>query len=272
MPTLCKICNDEGITRDDKGNPILCECVKRKRLINLYKEIGLPLKFIDFDLTQYTIKQDAYGKDIDPKSEKQKIIAKNVISGYIDSLPGMIEGYPFIFEKDDCSFKSFTLLLSGKQDSGKSMLAASIIKGALKYNIRPYYLEWSEIINACFDYYSDASSKNKTKIEKYESIIQVVEDSKLLIIENLDKLYENNKYNEEDRLTANVRRQTDAMFSIRVKKSFPTVITTNQNIEELTSEVKYGPVLVNLIDDSIKLELPTLGRSKRAIDIKIVNR
>ena len=258
--------------QNSDGEPVLCECVKRKRIVALYKEIGLPLRFIDMDLDQYAIKQDAYGKDIDPKSERQKTIAKNVISSFIDALPAMMEGQPFVFKKEENSFSSFTLTLTGQKDSGKSMLAACIAKGALKQGIRPFYLEWSEVMNACFDYYSDAAAKNQTKIQRYEHIIYIIENAKVLIIDNLDKSYENSgKFAEEDKLTANVRRQIDAMFSIRAKMSAPTVITTNQSFNELTSDNKYGPVLLSILEDSIKVELPTLGRSNNAVDMKKVN-
>lgn len=276
MGYTCPICNNEGVIRDEQNNITLCECIENKRLISLYKEVGLPLRFLNIDLDQYSIKQDAYGKDIDSKAEKQKIIAKNVVSNFIEFLPAMIEGYPFVFEKEQngqkYSFESFTLVLSGQKDSGKSMLSACIAKGALQYGIRPYYLEWSEVINACFDYYSDASAKNQTKIQKYENIIYIVENAQVLILDNLDKSYENiNRNSEDDKLTSNVRRQIDAMFSVRSKISAPTVITTNQSFKELVSENKYGPVLLNILDDSIKIELPTLGKSDNALDMKKVN-
>ena len=272
MSYICPNCQNAGMIKDINDAPVLCECVKRKRLVALYKEVGLPLRFIDIDIDQYAIKQDAYGKDIDMKSEKQKITAKNVVASFIESLPAMIEGQPFIFKKGDNSFSSFTLTFSGQKDSGKSMLAACIAKGALKHGIRPFYLEWSEVINACFDYYSDASAKNQTKIQRYEHIIYIIENAKVLIIDNLDKSYENaGKFAEEDKLTANVRRQIDAMFSVRSKMSNPTVITTNQSFNELTSDNKYGPVLLSILEDSIKLELPTLGRSSNAVDMKRVN-
>lgn len=268
MDFVCKFCNDTGMIKDKDNNPILCECIKRKRLILLYKEVGLPLRFIDTDLDQYAIKQDAYGKDIAPNSEKKKIIAKNLISDFIECLPSIINGNPFVFKTNGNTFSSFTLTLSGGNNSGKSMLAACIIKGALRNQIRSYYLEWSEVINACFDYYSDASVRNNSKIKKYEKIMYIIEKIDLLVIDNLDSSYENNN---EDRLTANVRRQIDAMFSARSKNSLPTIITTNQNFDELTSGNKYGPVLLSILEDSIKLELPTLGKSKNNIDMKKVN-
>lgn len=272
MPYVCPICNNSGMVKNDKGLPDPCECVKRKRLVSLYKEVGLPLKFIDVSLDQYTIRQDAYGKDMDPKSEKKKIIAKNVINNFIESIPSMLEGIPFLFEKDGNSFSSFTLALSGQKDSGKSMLAACVVKGALEQNIRPFYLEWSEVINACYDYYSDVNAKNQTKINKYERIIYTIEKSDVLIIDNLDTSYENTgKFSEEDKLTPNVRRQIDAMFSVRSKIAAPTVISTNQNFMELTSDNKYGPVLLGVLEDAIKIDLPTLGKSNNAVDMKKIN-
>jgi len=276
MAYTCPMCNNSGIIRNNQGDVSPCECIQRKRLISVYKEVGLPLKFIDVDLEQYVVKQDAYGKDIDTKSEKQKSTAKNVISTFINALPKMMEGYPFVFEKNEgdkkYSFNSFSLVLSGQKDSGKSMLAACIIKGALKHGIRPFYIEWSEVINACFDYYSDATAKNKTKISKYERIISIIELAKVLVIDNLDKAYENSsKYGDEDKLTSNVRRQIDAMFSIRAKSAVPTVITTDQSFKELSADNKYGPVFLSMLDDAIKVELPTLGRSNNIIDMKKVN-
>jgi len=265
---ICKICNNEGMVKDKNGLPILCECIKRKRLITLYKKIGLPLRFLDINIDQYSIKQDAHGKDMGKKDETKKTVVKNVISNFIDFLPSIIEGNAFIFEKDGNSFSSFTLTLSGGKDSGKSMLAACIAKGALKHHIRPYYLEWSEIINACYDYYSDASVKNDTKIRKYERIISIVEKVDLLIIDNLSKAYESNS---EDKLTSNVRRQIDSIFSVRSKTSLPIVITTDQNFNELVSDNKYGPVLLSILEDSIKLDLPTLGESKSNVDMKKIN-
>lgn len=272
---ICKLCNNEGFIRNTSSGVVsICECIKKKRLISLYREVGLPLKFMDLEIEQYTIKQDAHGKDIDVKLEKQKTIAKNVVSGFIDAIPSMIDGYPFIFEKEingkQVAFSSFSLLLSGQRDSGKSMLAACVVKGALRNNVRPFYLEWSEIINACFDYYSDTFAKNKTKIDKYEYIIGIIEQAQVLVIDNLDRSYEN-KNNDDDKLTSNVRRQIDAMFSTRIKYSFPTVITTDQSIKELSVDNKYGPVFLSILDDSIKIELPTLGKSTNAIDMKKVN-
>lgn len=270
---ICPYCNNSGMIRDENNVPVLCECVKRKRLISLYKEIGLPLKFINVNLEQYNIKQDAYGKDIDFKSEQKKITAKNVISNFIDAIPSMLQGIPFVFEKDGHSFSSFTIVLGGKKDSGKSMLSACIVKGALKQGIRPFYLEWSEVINACFDYYSDVKINNNIKVNKYENIMYIIENSDVLIIDNLDSSYENiDKFSDNnDKLTPNVRRQIDSMFSARSKTAAPTVIATNQNFKELTSDNKYGPVLLSVLNDAIKIELPTLGKSNNEIDIKKIN-
>jgi hypothetical protein len=61
------------------------------------------------------------------------------------------------------------------------------------------------------------------------------------------------------------------MFSARSKTAAPTVIATNQNFKELTSDNKYGPVLLSVLNDAIKIELPTLGKSNNEIDIKKIN-
>lgn len=279
MEFICPNCRNSGMVKNENNEPILCECVKRKRLLALYKSIGLPLRLMNADLSQYTIKQDAYGNAVDIQAEQQKMTAKNVVNDFINSLPSMLQGIPFQFIKEKNNkkyeFTSFNLVLSGKKDSGKSMLAACIAKGALKQKITPFYLEWSEVINACYDYYNDAMAKNVTKIQRYENIIDIIANSELLIIDNLDSAYEsagaqtNTSY--DDRLTSNVRRQIDSMFSSRSKDALPTVITTNQSFKELTSENKYGPVLLNLIEDAIKVNLPTLGRSDKAMDMKQVN-
>lgn len=265
---ICSICNNSGMVMKD-DLPVSCECVKRKRIISLYKEVGLPIRFADIDLEQYNIKQDAHGKDISPQQEKKKITAKNVISSFINSLPEMIEGIPFTYENPaGQKISSFNLLISGAKHSGKSMLAACIVKGALRQNIGAYFLEWSEIINSCFDYYSDASAKNQTKIDKYERNIAIIESGRVVVIDNLDQSYENIKY-DDDRLTANVRRQIDAMFSVRSKNGVPTIVATNQSLSELFGENKYGPVFTNILDDAIKVELPTLGNG--GVNVKKVN-
>ena len=272
MGEICKICNGTKMILNKENIPIPCECLKKARLESIYKQIGIPIRFMGSNLEDYLLKQDAHGKDIDPISESKKTVARSVVKKFIDSLPNMIDGEPFSFEiEGKGEVKSFTLLMMGQEHSCKSMLSACIAKEAIKKNILSFYLEWAEIINLCYDYYSDASSRNKTKIEKYEKIISIVESDKLLIIDNFSSVYENNNKFEEDKITSNVRRQIDAMFSERSKKAAPTVIATNQSLKELISDNKYGPVFLSIIEDSIKIDLPTLGKSFNNFDIKKVN-
>ena len=273
MAYNCLICKDDGF-RINNGNVQPCECVKQKRLILLYKEIGLPLRFRDVQLEQYSIKQDAYGADLSPVAERQKIIAKDVVVQFIKSVPNMLNGNPFTYDFEDRNnqkhtLRSYSLVLMGQKQSGKSMLAACIAKGCVKQGHLPYYLEWSEIINACFDYNIDAGVENITSTLKYEDILNILTSSRIIILDNLDKSYEKSNVADEDKLTPSVRRKLDAMFSGRAKSAIPTVFTTDQNEVEVGG--KYGPVLANILDDAIKIELPTLGRSKNPIELKKVN-
>jgi len=259
---FCNICNDTFVVFDENKNIKVCQCMQRKRILSAYKDAGIPLMFYSIDLNDFYLKQDAGGYNISPGDEKKKTIARNVISSYIEQLHFMIEGEQFTY--NDVS--SSTLIIYGGKNSGKSMLAACIAKGAIEQNLLSFFIEWSEIINSCYDYNIDVQAENILNTQKYEDIIGIINEQRLLVIDNVDNTYE--KQTDTEKTTPSVRRKLDAMFSKRYKQLIPTVFTTNQTPQALTEDEKYGPVLRAIFKDAIYIQVPSL---KQDFKLKQIN-
>ena len=251
---ICNLCNGRGfIYNKDSDTFKPCECVERKRKRSIYKTIGLPLKFEDIDIDKFYLKQDAFGSDLSKEEKKKKQIARNVVESFIEQIPLMLSGELFTYSDMNGS----SLILYGGRHSGKSMLAACIAKGCLNNQHYPYFLEWAELINVCFDYNVNVMGQNFLKANDYEDLSSIVQGDRLLIIDNLDESYEKN-VSVEEKLTPSVKRKLDAMFSDRYKKSIPLVFTTNQTENLLLQDGKYGPILKGIFEDALYVELPEI--------------
>lgn len=254
----CEICNGNFYIYDENKNVIICPCMQRKRMISVYKNAGIPLMFMDVSLNDFYLKQDSEGHDISPSDEKKKTIARKVIGNFVKKLSSMINNnQPFEYN----GLKSSTIVLYGGKNSGKSMLAACIAKEALEEDLLSFFIEWSEIMNSCYDYNIDVQAENQLNTQKYEDLIKITRENKLIIIDNLDDSYE--KQINQEKTTPSVRRKLDAMFTTRYKASMPTVFTSNQTPKELTEDEKYGPVLRAILKDAIYIDLPMLKKEAR---------
>lgn len=163
---------------DENGFAILSEQTKDFFLKRHLRDARLPVKYDDLSLEDFSLNQDAFGKDLSQEDVKKKKKAKEVVINYIDALPQVLDGKPMrIQSTNGAELSALDLFFYGGPASGKTMLLALILKESLRFSKQVMYLDWSPLVGGVLSRYD--------KKEQIDNLINMFKTYDMLAIDNI---------------------------------------------------------------------------------------
>jgi DNA replication protein DnaC len=171
--------NDFMINIDKDGNVIIPDNLIKKYKNNIFKQANLPVKYWDYEIDNFSLTQDAVGKDLTGEAINQKSKAKDLALKYIENVKDLMAGKNIEVKTKICDMETKNLFFYGGPASGKTMLLVIILKEALKYSKKVLYLDWSTLVSTLsrFD-----------KIDEINDITYIFKNYDLIAVDNISKL------------------------------------------------------------------------------------
>lgn len=177
---ICPACG--SVKQDSSGS---CDCKHQKRLMSLFTKANIPYEYWFLDLSDF----------------KGSETHKKEIQEYCSHLEQYLKN-------------SIGVFLYGSNGTGKTLLAVSILKAALRKKMSGFFSSYSSVVAMFTSTWSSEAAK--AGFEKN------IEHSDFLIIDDLGK-----EYSTKNNLAESILDRV-----IRYRKG-PTIITSNKNAEEL---------------------------------------
>lgn len=179
----------DGETRD-------CDCDRQRSLSRHYYSANIPRRFHQLD-----------GHDFIPEYRK---LNKGVIEE--------VDKYQTAFKYN--YHYGLGLAFYGPQGTGKTLLAAHILKGALKRGYSGYFIQFADLFHAWASAWKDEESKEE--VERYMKRAQI------LVLDDITT----DKRNSEGFLQAGL----EAIMRHRYNNNLPTILTTNMRESQIETE------------------------------------
>lgn len=233
----CDLCKDAGYRLNANGEAILCICAKEKILHNRYTEANIPKAYFDKTITaDWNISQDAFGDDLGPAKLKKKQVG-NFMTKYINILPQLCSGKQMtIVYKNKTNKKCNSLLITGGQMSGKTLLASTAVMESIKQGFTAKIYDWLELVNTLSAY---------EYREEQDNIAEDFETRDLMVIDGVKDYGSHSPC---------FLFQLDRISRLRLSSSKPIIITC---YEDNYSEMQSGPAWKSLLANCYVVKLPT---------------
>jgi len=167
------------INIDKNGNVIIPDSLIRKYKNNIFKQANLPVKYWEYEIDNFSLTQDAIGKDLTGEAIEQKSKAKDLALKYIEKVQDIIAGKAIEIQTKFGEIETKDLFFHGGPASGKTMLIIIIMKEALKYSKKVFYFDWATLV---------ATLPRFDKIDEIDEIIYIFKNYDLIAIDNISKL------------------------------------------------------------------------------------
>lgn len=164
---------------DENGNAIIPDNLIKKYRNNIFKQANLPIKYWEYEIDNFSLMQDAVGKDLTGEAINRKSKAKDLALKYMENIQDLIAGKNIEIKTKVCTMETKNLFFYGGPASGKTMLLVIILKEALKYSQKVLYVDWSVLVSTLsrFD-----------KINEINDMTYIFKNYDLIAIDNISKL------------------------------------------------------------------------------------
>ena len=205
----------------------MCRLVHRRKLKQreLLDESNIPELYHGVELAAWT----------NPGRDQKEVALNNasfhVVDEYVKRITAMVQ-------------KGYGLYLTGQNGVGKTLLACAVGNRAAAAGIRVRYYTMAEIVRLQIDGWFEEESK---------AIVAGVRDAKILIIDDMDKVYKT-KTGIETSLFDNLLRE-------RLQSKRPCIFTSNRTIVDAQDD--FGPHIYSMLKEHCA-ELVFVGADYRA--------
>ena len=222
LPEVCPKCEGAGYVLTELGAKP-CECMREAELQSAFRLARIPRKFLAKTLESFNCKD----RDDRAKEAKRREIvtfAKN----FLKTFRGGSHDHP-----------GKGLLLMGREGTGKTHVAVSILKETIRkgytglyWNVPELFLELRRLMNDKVDISEADLFDNARRVD-------------LLVLDDLGA----------ERSSEYVTDRLYVMINGRYENDMPTIVTTNRGREELRSQL--GPRIVSrLCEMCVPIEFP----------------
>lgn len=244
LPDSITFLSDEDAERIDKGlagqysTPADCPTCKGEKQFRWYRYLGAhdgdPRHIETYDCScedQWMALRYMLNSGIDIKYQRYSLedISStepgHALRQYVDRWEGYLRG-------------GIGMMMTGSYGNGKSLTAALLAKALIQFGVKVHFATFNEMLNYFAAGWKDASAR--------DWFSNKVRSAHVLFIDDLGKeMHSGVQMN-----TTNLARgQLDDILRHRVSMSLPTVITTNDPMEEINKA--YGMNIFSLMEESM---------------------
>jgi DNA replication protein DnaC len=205
-----------------------------------YKNIGIPNKYINSSLEDFSINQDAFGNELNQNDKNLKSKAYNICKKYIKEIKEIVMCGEKLSTKEinNKMFSSQNLILKGSSGSGKTLLSILILKSCIEITTNVVFCQWNDFYNILsnFEYKEDANSLEEKFINSDFAIVDGI----------TNYAYTKNTF---------FQRKIENICSKRLTGNKPMIWTSYVPAIDLFN--MFGPISQSFISDCIIISLPS---------------
>lgn len=236
--TGCFLCDYFGYTKNTQGKAVMCTCLRKKCLHELYVHANVPKAYYDATVDDWNTRTDSNGQDLGPQQSISEKVYK-LLKFYDKNLHKICSGIPLkITHTGNITNNLHSLNFEGNIGSGKTFIASVLVQSAIKQSLSAKYYDWAELVQTMSDF------------DKKSDMDQINEEFKSYDFIAIDGV-EIYQYMPNQMIP-----QLDRVCKSRTNCGKPTVIMSLGNLNSFNG----GSGWASLIKNCLTIRLPYIGR------------